>query len=81
MLPLRGGCPPHKFTRYLLFEQLASYEAVVRVIKALTVLITCLFTLGEDLDSRLTSCDVRRKKELIDVPVLVLGELLCWVRD
>ena len=53
----------------------------IKVIKAYTECLTCLYTLGEDLDSKLTSCDVSRKKELIDVPGVVLGELLRWVRD
>ena len=39
---------------------------------------TCLSTQVEDLDSKLTSCDVIGKKELIDVPGVVLGELLRW---
>jgi hypothetical protein len=54
---------------------------VIKVIIAYTECLTCLYTLGEDLDSKLTSCDVSRKKELIDVPGVVLGELLRWVRD
>ena len=52
---------------------------MIKVIKAYTECLTCLYTLGEDLDSKLTSCDVSRKKELIDVPGVVLGELMRWV--
>ena len=61
-------------------EQLASVGGGLRFIKAYTESLTCLYTLVEDLDSKLTSCDVIGKKELIDVPGVVLGELLRWVR-